>query len=173
MAKKILSKELAKQEPEELLRLLDELSRRFPVARMYLNMEFGLEAESIVEKYRKALQKEYFPTRGRGRARISRSDKILKEFGMISAFSEDLLEMNWFQVELAIRYHLHYMYEYEPFMKGLLRNWKTTVQLARETGSLPDYMNKLETIFPGEFRTYYLHRLLKDIADELPQAEED
>jgi hypothetical protein len=65
------------------------------------------------------------------------------------------------------------MYEYEPFMKGLLRNWRTTVQLAKETGSLPEYLKKLETIFPGEFRTYYLHRLLKDIADELTEAEED
>ncbi len=149
MAKKSLLKELEKQEPEELLRLLEEVSRRFPVAEMYLRMEFGFEAAPILEKYRKALRKEYFPTRGRGKARVSRADRILKEFALVSAFPEDLLEMHWFQLELAIRYYVNFGHEYEPFIKGLLRNWQKVMDLARDAGNLADYVEKMEEAFPA------------------------
>ena len=105
MAKKSLVKELEKQDPEELLRLLTEVTRRFPVAKMYLTMEFGLEGTTIVEKYQREIYKEYFPKRGTGKARSSKVNKILKEFSLISAFREDLVDMYWFQVKNAISYY--------------------------------------------------------------------
>ena len=152
MAKRSLIKELEKQESEELLRLLEEVSRRFPVAEMYLRMEFGFEAEPILEKYRKALTKEYFPSRGRGKARVSRADRILKEFALVSAFPDDLMDMHWFQLHLAIRYHLVFGHDYEPFIKGIHRNWQKLLGMASESGREEEFRGKAEQAFDGPYR---------------------
>jgi len=163
MAKNTLQKELEKQDPEELLRLLSEISRRFPVAKMYLTMEFGLEGTAIIEKYKKEITNEYFPTRGTGKARSSRITKILKEFALISAFKEDLVEMYWFQVKSAIGYYQNYQYEYDPFRKNLLKNWKIFIDLAREERSLDSYLPRMEEFFTERFKRYWLYDELMQI----------
>lgn len=160
MAKKGLLKELEKQEPEELLRLLGELSARFPVADMYLRMEFGFEAEPIIEKYRKSLLKEYFPSRGRGKARVSRAEKILKEFALVSAFPEDLLEMYWFQLEQALRYHGTYAHDYEPFIKGIFRTWEKILNFSEAGSDKDSCAEKLRKIYPSAGSRLLLKELL-------------
>jgi len=164
MAKKSLFRELEKQEPEELLRLLEEVSKRFPVAEMYLRMEFGFEPEPIIEKYRKALTKEYFPTRGRGKARVSRSEKILKEFALVSAFPEDLLEMQWFHLNLSLRYHFAFGHEYEPFIRGIFRTWEKILDQSREMGQLATCAEKLEAMIPGWARKAGLYEALLQVS---------
>ena len=156
MAKKQLVKELEKQDKEELIRLLGEMAKRFPIANMYLTMEFGFESAGIIEKYKKALEKEYFPTRGHGKARSSRVNKILKEFAQIAAFKEDILEMQWYQIERAVVYYQAYHYEYEPFINNLLKNWTTFLSAARSENSLFQFQERIEIMFSDHFKKFWL-----------------
>jgi hypothetical protein len=171
MAKKSLPKELEKQDTEELLRLLNEVARRFPVAKMYLTMEFGLESTSIIGKYKKEITKEYFPTRGYGKARSSKVAKILKEFSLISAFKEDLVDMYWFQIKLAIKFHHTYDYFYEPFMNSLVKNWVKFLELAREQALMETYLPLFEAEFNEKKRKDFLYRLLTAEMNKKPQEE--
>jgi hypothetical protein len=123
-------------------------------------MEFGFEPEPILEKYRKALTKEYFPTRGRGKARVSRAEKILKEFALVSAFPEDLLEMHWFQLKLAIRYYFANDYQYEPFLRGIFRAWEKILNLSRENNAWGNAHEMLASQFPEWAKKSGLHRAL-------------
>lgn len=173
MAKKSLVKELEKQDPEELLRLLTEVTRRFPVAKMYLTMEFGLEGTSIVEKYQREIYKEYFPKRGTGKARSSKVNKILKEFSLISAFREDLVEMYWFQVKHAISYYQTYVHDYEPFLNNLFKNWKIFLDMAREEGLLSTYEPQMDALFSDRFKRYWLYAQLMDILNAPPEPDPD
>jgi hypothetical protein len=166
MAKRQLQKELEKQDKEELLRLLLEISTRFSVANMYLNMEFGLESESIIEKYKKALTKEYYPARGHGKARSSRANKILKEFYQITAFKEDMVEMAWFQIALAIQYFHDYRPENIPFHTNLIKNWAKFLEMAKSEGLLPNYEEKIKLIFESRIQNSVLGTELKKIASE-------
>jgi hypothetical protein len=156
MAKRQLIKELEKQDKEELVRILTEMSRRFPIANMYLTMEFGFESAGIIEKYKKAIRKEYFPTRGYGKARSSKVAKILKEFTQIAAFQEDVVELMWYQIENAIDYYKLFGSEYEPFLNNLLKNWKFFLEKARKEGLMPLYSEKADALFTERFKKSWL-----------------
>jgi hypothetical protein len=173
MAKKQLLKELEKQDPEELLRLLGEVARRFPVAKMYLTMEFGFENQAILDKYKKDIRKEYFPTRGRGKARSSKVNRILKEFGLVAAFMEDLVEMYWFQIENALRYHQLYHHDYEPFLVNLIKNWRLFLKMARAQGLMETYQPKIDAAFSDSFKKFALFRELRSIMEDPEEEPEE
>jgi hypothetical protein len=173
MAKTSLKKELEKQDPEELLRLLTEVARRFPVANMYLTMEFGLENEKILEKYKKELKKEYFPTRGHGKARSSKVNRILKEFCLVAAFQEDVLEMRWYQLQLAIEYYISYGHDYEPFLNNLCKNWETFWVLARKEGWWSQYETKFDEVVPARWKGKFLFQTLDKLKERASVWEEE
>lgn len=173
MAKTTLKKELEKQDPEELLRLLTEVARRFPVANMYLTMEFGLESEKILEKYRKELKKEYFPTRGYGKARSSKVNRIIKEFCQVAAFQEDVLEMRWYQLQLALEYYMTYSRDYEPFLNNLFKNWEAFWILARKEGWWSQYEEKLEAFVPARWKGKFIFQHLDKMKEKASVWEEE
>lgn len=146
-----LSKELEKQDPEELLRLIKEMARRFPIANMYLNMEFGLESEAVIQKYKKLLDKEYFPTRGHGKARSTRAIRTLKEFEKLAVFDEDMVDMRWHQIELAAKYHVAHRYMYEPFIQNFYSLWNQFIQRLHDAGLVETYRERVEKLLSSRF----------------------
>ena len=173
MAKKQLIKELEKQDKEELVRLLAEMSKRFPVANMYLTMEFGFENAGIIEKYKKALEKEYFPARGHGKARSSRINKILKEFTQIAAFKDDILEMKWYQIERAVVYYRSYHYEYEPFINNLIKNWSAFLSAAKSENSLSQFEKRIQNLFTDGFKKFWLYEKFWEIYNQPEDSKDD
>ena len=153
-----LRKELDKQDPEELIRLISEMATRFPIAKMYLTMEFGFEGKAIVEKYKKSILKEYFPTRGHGKARSSKVNRILREFSQIVAFQEDMVEMQLYQLEQAVLYYRSYHHDHEPFLNNLYKNWADYLQNARQQGLLELHRPRLEQMFPAKFKSSWVDR---------------
>jgi hypothetical protein len=125
----------------------------------------------IIEKYKKALEKEYFPTRGHGKARSSRVNKILKEFAQIAAFKEDILEMQWYQIERAVVYYQAYHHEYEAFINNLLKNWTTFLSAARSENILPQFEERIKIMFSDHFKKFWLYGRLWEIYQD-PMVEE-
>lgn len=158
-----LRKELEKQDSEELIRLISEMATRFPIAKMYLTMEFGFEGKAIVEKYKKAILKEYFPTRGHGKARSSKVNRILKEFSQIVAFQEDKVEMQLYQLEQAVLYYRSYHHDHEAFLKNLYKNWADYLLNARQQGLLESHQSRIDLMFPAKFKTSWVGRQLENI----------
>jgi len=168
-----LSKELEKQDGEELLRLVKELARRFPVASMYLTMEFGLDSQPIIDKYKKQIYKEYFPTRGHGKARSSRVNKILKEFTQVAAFQEDVLDIRLYQVELAVEYYRSYVYDYEPFITNLFKNWSTLIGMLHKEGLVGDYNERVGRMFNDKFVRYFVGEQMQAMWEAGPEPEKE
>ena len=156
-----------------MLRLLKEMAKRFPIAQMYLNMEFGFENQVIVEKYKKALIKEYFPTRGHGKARSSKVNQMLKEFTQIAAFQEDVLEIYFFQVELAVQYYRAYLYEYMPFLNQIYKNWTFIIKLAHQGGWADTYQPRVDKMLDENFIRYDLGESMIFMWNEGPELEND
>jgi len=150
---------------------LTEISKRFPVAKMYLTMEFGLESAGIIEKYKKTIDKEYFPTRGHGKARSSRVAKILKEFTLIAAFREDVLDMQLYQLEKAVVYYQAYHHEYEPFINNLLKNWIAFIKAANQEGLIFQYKERIEKMFTERFKKFWLQKELEEHYLNPPETE--
>lgn len=161
-----LTKELEKQDPEELLRLIREMARRFPIANMYLSMEFGIDSEAILVKYKKQLDKEYFPTRGHGKARSSRANRILKEFDKLAAFAQDAADLRFYQIELAAQYQKSHDYYYEPFIQNIYSNWQTLTVLLHKQGLLADFQDRVELLLGKTLKGTFIQENLQEIWEE-------
>lgn len=166
MTKNNLLKELQKQDPEELLRLLAEVAKRFPIAKTYLQLEFGMGSEEILQKYKKQLMKEYFPGSRPGKARGSRANKILKEFDNLVAFPEDSLELRFYQLELVGEYYCYYGYNTDPFINNLTQNWTLFCKLIRKHQAWESYEDKLEQLLDEKFSHSSLGRNLRLILEK-------
>ena len=160
-----LRKELEKQDPEELIRLISEMSTRFPIAKMYLTMEFGFESAGIIEKYQKAIRKEYFPSRGTGKARSSRVNKMLKEFFQIAAFQEERIEMRLFALENMVEYYRIYLTDSEPFLKNLFKTWASYLQETRAEGLLELQRPRIDKMLTDKFRRYSVGQKMIEIEE--------
>ena len=168
-----LGKELEKQDAEELLRLVKEMAARFPVAKMYLQMEFGLESETTIARYKKLLLKEYFPSRGHGKARSSRVNRTLKEFSQIAAFQEDIVEMRFYQVEQAVAFYKAYLHDYDPFISNLLKNWQLVVNMLHREGLVATYEPRVYAMLDDRFQRYWLGSRLMEIWTQGPELTSD
>jgi len=161
-----LTKELEKQDPEELLRLIREMARRFPIANMYLSMEFGIDSDAILLKYKKQLDKEYFPTRGHGKARSSKANRILKEFDKLAAFAQDAAELRFYQIELATQFQKSYDYYYEPFIQNIYANWHTLTVLLHKQGLVDDFQERVNLLLNKTLKGTFFQESLLEIWEE-------
>lgn len=163
MSKNTLFKELQKQDPEELLRLLKEVSKRFALAKTYLQLEFGIAAEETLEKYKRQLKKEYFPETRPGKARGTRANKILKEFDNLVAFPEDSLELRFYQLQLASEYFRLFSIVKEAFVNNLIQNWTLFCQLVQKHDAWDNYEERLQKLIEENFGKSLIRRSLKEI----------
>lgn len=177
--KQKLSKELEKQDPEELLRLIREMARRFPIANMYLSMEFGIDSEAILLKYKKQLDKEYFPGRGYGKARSSKASRILKEFDKLAAFPQDIAELRLYQIELAAQFHKAHDYFQETFIQNLYANWHHFTSLLHKHGLVEDFQNRVDILLDKTLKGTFIQEAFLEIwneksdDDDFEEEEED
>lgn len=158
-----LLKELDKQDKEELLRLLKGLSRRFPLAKMYLNMEFGIDTLPIIEKYKKLIDKEYFPSRGNGKARSSKVNRTIKEFSRLVVFPEDLADIRLHQVEQAVRFMEAHHYQSDVFLSNLQTQWGETAQYLHKHDLASSFSDRIENLLRGTWRSKKMQKTFNDI----------
>lgn len=161
-----LLKELDKQDKEELLRLLKEISRRFPLAKMYLNMEFGIDSLPIIEKYKKLIDKEYFPARGQGKARSSKVNRTIKEFTRLVVFPEDLADIRLHQVEQAVRFMEIHNHQSEVFLSNLQSQWMETAQYLHKQDLTSSFSDRIETLLHGVWHLKKMQRKFNEIWKE-------
>ncbi len=88
---------------EELREELQRLYARFPVLREYYQMELT-DPKKVVDKYKAALRKSFFPARGRGKRGRSQSRKLIKKFAEVSIHPRDLVELHFYRAELMAEY---------------------------------------------------------------------
>jgi len=158
-----LTKEIEKQDPEELLRLIREMARRFSITNMYLSMEFGIDSEAILLKYKKQLDKEYFPTRGHGKARSSKANRILKEFDKLAAFAQDSAELRFYQIELATQFQKSYDYYYEPFIQNIYSNWHALTLFLHKQGLVSDFQERVNLLLNKTLKGTHFQESLEEI----------
>jgi len=96
----------------------------------------------------------------------------LKEFTQIAAFKEDILEMQWFQIELAVKFYLTYGYDHDPFLNSLLKNWEKFIKGVLLENIISQYEERIHQIIDGKSHRYWLFEQLKDIYEN-PEIDEE
>ncbi len=117
--KKELNKYLNSLTEKELIKEVKKLYDKFPDVKKYYEMELGDNSEKILAEYKAKIEKEYFPTRGHGRARNSVSKKVVQDFKKIAIHQKDVVELLLYRVEMMLKFTNAYGDIDEPFYNSL------------------------------------------------------
>jgi hypothetical protein len=86
--KKYLDKKSKKQLVSEICRL----SNKIPMVKEYYSNLLG-NSDEVLEKFKRLIKQEYFPSKGFGDARAGIIRKIISDFKKIAKSNTDLIEL--------------------------------------------------------------------------------
>lgn len=135
MAKSIklaLNKYLGELTKAELEAEIKKLYSKFADVKTFYELELGDDTSDILESYKGRIHKEYFPTRGYGRARSSESRKVITEFKKVSVFQKDVIDLMLYRVEVMIQFSDKYGDMEEAFYNSIESSFQDACKLIKE-----------------------------------------
>lgn len=127
--KKDFNKYIKSLDEEGLTKELKTLYDKFPLIRKYYKTELSEDSSAVLAEYKAKLKKEYFPTRGYGKASSGNSRKVVTEFKKVSTHSSDLVELWLYRTEMMLEYTLAYGDIDEPFYNSLYTGFAEACKL--------------------------------------------
>ncbi len=127
--KKELTKYLKQATKAELEKEIKKLYDKFKDVKKYYEIEFTNDTTEIVNEYKATLRKEYFPSRGFGKARNNASRKVITDFKKIAVFQKDVIELLLYRAEVMLEFTNAYGDIDEAFYNSLTRSFDEACKL--------------------------------------------
>lgn len=103
-----ITSHLKKLSKEELIKEIQQLNRDFSVVRDFFVCKFDADDDKILDKYKKVVKNEFFPTRGLGKMRLSVARKAVLDYKKISQSEENIADIMLYYVENGIKFTNEY-----------------------------------------------------------------
>jgi hypothetical protein len=91
-------------------------------------MGYGF-SDDLIEKHRAIIQKEFFPSRGFGRARLSIARKAVTDYKKLSPNIPGLIDLTLFYVEMGAKFTNQYGDIDEPFYNSMESMYNNALKL--------------------------------------------
>lgn len=132
MTKKTLSKYLKQAPKSALEQEIKMLYDKFPIVKKYYEVAFSKDTTNTLDAYKQKIYKEYFPTRGYGKARNNVSRKIVMELKKIATSQKDVIELILYRVEMMLKFTKTYGDIDEAFYNSLARSFDEACKLTKK-----------------------------------------
>lgn len=126
---KELNKYLNSLSEKELKQEIKKLNKKLDSVKKYYQLELGHNSEQVLAEFKKKLKKEYFPSRGYGRASSREAQKIIAEFKKISVHQKDLISLMLYRTEMMLDFTLEYGDIDESFYNSLILSFEKVCKL--------------------------------------------
>lgn len=104
-----LKKKLNSKAKEDLIKdIIDLFKKNQFVKDYYIAQELDNSSSPIFLKHKEIIEKEFFPERGDGKARLSVAKKAISEFNKLSNNNALIADLMIFYVEVGVRYTNEY-----------------------------------------------------------------
>lgn len=104
MSKTALKKQMKMLTADQLMEVILELYDARKDAREYLEYYVNPDEEKMLDRYRNIVLKEFFPAKGRAKARTSVCKKALKDFTTLHPSPRRIAELKLTLIESIMRY---------------------------------------------------------------------
>ena len=131
----------AKKSKNQLVSEIVQLSNKFPVVREYYSNLLG-RSDEVLDKFRKSIKEEYFPSRGFGDARAGVVRKIIAEYKKISKSNNDLTELLLYHVEQGVKYTNEFGDIDERFYASIERSFEAALKLIKKEKLFDKYQER-------------------------------
>lgn len=127
---KQLKEYLLRQSQAELIKDITELFGKSDAVKEYYQMRVSGGSDSdLLDKYKAAIKKEFFPARGHGEGRLSIARKPVLEYKKIAASPANLADLMLYYVEMGVEFTNTYGDIDEPFYNSMTRMYVQAVKL--------------------------------------------
>ncbi len=137
-----LKKHLTTQSKEELIKHIIELDKKYKAVQEYHRVFFYNDVETIVEKCKKQIENEFYPTRGLPKERLSVARKAITEAKKLGIPAESLADLMLFYVETGVQYTNDYGDINEPFYNSMESMFGKVLELMQKEGILEHFQNR-------------------------------
>jgi hypothetical protein len=142
-----LKKELKLKSNEELIKEIVELYKKFPDVKDYYSSNLSAEGMlEVLEKYKKIVQNEFFPSRGFGKLRLSVARKAVNEFKKISDSNYNIADIMLHYVENGIDFTNEYGDIEESFYSSIESMFESALKHINKSSLGSEFYNRCEKV---------------------------
>ncbi len=125
-----LKKQLKTKSNDELIKEIVELYKKHQSVKDYYQSTLSVQGQvEVLEKYKKIIKNEFFPSRGFGKARLSIARKAVNDFKKLSTSTKDIADIMVFYVEQGVGFTNQYGDIDEPFYSSVESMYVTALRL--------------------------------------------
>lgn len=139
MPTKGLKKHLTTRSKEELIKHIIELDKKYKPVQEYHQVFFNNDVETIVEKFKKQIENEFFPTRGLPKMHFSVARKAITEAKKLGIPAESLAGLMLFYVETGVQFTNDYGDINESFYNSMESMYGKALELIQKEGLLEQF----------------------------------
>ncbi|WP_111860358.1 DUF6155 family protein [Acinetobacter sp. CFCC 10889] len=156
MALTDLKKFLADQSKEELQEEILILYKNFKNIKEFYDSQFSsTDSITILNKYKKQIEKEFFPTRGIGNPKLSIIRKIINDYKKVIGIHPHLIDLAFFYVEQGVQYACEYGDIHEPFYESMENMYLQALEWSSDLVYLNEVQERAKKICLQASRTGY------------------
>jgi uncharacterized protein YktA (UPF0223 family) len=142
----ILQKHFKDFTKEGLIEEILKLFTMFDEVKEYYQSTIGDNEAEVLKKYKSIIEKEFFPARGDGRARLSVAKKAISDFKRLSSSSKAVADIMLFCVETGVRYTNEYGDIDEQFYSSMESMYEKTLKFIAENNLKKCFRQRCEKI---------------------------
>ncbi len=132
-----LKKNLKTLSNDDLVQYIVDLYKKDKFVKDYFDIEFSKNNQNDLEifnKYKNTIEHEFFPTRGHGKARISKPKKAISEYKKISNNQTHIAELMIFYVENGVQFTFEYGDINDQFYTSMGKMYEDALKHIKEHG---------------------------------------
>jgi hypothetical protein len=141
-----VKKELNQLSKEQLIKLFQEMYKKLPAAKDYLEFFAQLDQSELVERYKAKLDACFYTRGGRPNLKFSEAKKIIKEFNKMEASSEYSIEVRLYFVQLGIDFGYEWGVMDITYYDTLFKHLDDSLLLAQREKLLPQFHEQVKYI---------------------------
>jgi hypothetical protein len=146
ISKKKLNDYLATLSKEELIKEVEKLFQKFPLVQQYYAMDLGEDSTSLLEEYKRKMEKIFFP-RGFGvDPKMSEANKLIKEFSKIAVYVVDVIDLMLYKAELSIKLFQTWGGEFPTVENSLASTYNKAIDLIHKHHLEEHFMDRCSKI---------------------------
>lgn len=148
MSKRALKQYLNELDKEQLSEQILDLYQRFKPVKVYYDFVFNPKEDKLVEEAKFKIGMEYFPTRSRKKAKMRRSvaQKYIKHFLQLEMDPVLILDLMYYNIEIAQTYSTEKYIKQESFYVSMLRSFEQAVDFTVLHGLEMEFRDRMESI---------------------------
>lgn len=147
MSKAKLKKYLLSLNKEQITDLILELYDARKEAKEYLEFFLEPNCDAELNKCKKAIEKEFFPTRGFSeKPSLAKCRKVISDFQKLKPPTTYVADLMLFYIEQGCEYSITFGDMWEQYYETLVRNFDKAMNFIFINGLLIDYYERIEKL---------------------------